>query len=199
MVVLPCAAVSGEAKHPGRISRELLWRGSVGSFGIDRVRLPNGNEAQLALLEHPGAAAIVPFADRDSVLLLHQFRYAAGGSIWEVPAGKLDGDEDPAECARRELLEETGMSAGHIVRTGEIWTTPGFTDERIVLFAAWDLSPGEVAHEAHEVIRVERVRLRRALEMIDGGEIRDAKTIAALYQAARRSGALGWIGLGSRE
>jgi ADP-ribose pyrophosphatase len=190
MVVLPCAAVSGESRHPGRIRRELLWQGSVGAFGIDLVRLPNGNEARLALLEHPGAAAVVAFADRDSVLLLRQFRYAAGGTIWEVPAGKLDGGEDPADCARRELLEETGMSAGRLERTGEIWTTPGFTDERIVLFAAWDLVPGETAHEAHELISVERVALREALAMIDRGEIRDAKTIAALYHAARRSGAL---------
>jgi ADP-ribose pyrophosphatase len=182
--------VSDDGRHPGRIRREVLWRGSVGAFGVDLVRLPNGAEAQLALLEHPGAAAVVPFADRETVLLLRQFRYAAGGVIWEVPAGKLDGGEDPAVCAERELLEETGMRAGRIERTGEIWTTPGFTDERIVLFAAWDLAPGETSHEAHEVIEVQRVPLRDALAMIDRGEIRDAKTIAALYHAARRAGAL---------
>jgi ADP-ribose pyrophosphatase len=182
--------VSGEPRHPGRIRRDVLWQGSVGAFGIDEVRLPNGQQAQLALLEHPGAAAIVPFADARTVLLLRQFRYAAGGTIWEVPAGKLDGDEDPADCARRELLEETGMTAGRLVRTGEIWTTPGFTDERIVLFSAWDLQVGATAHEPHEVIAVERVALDEALAMIDRGDIRDAKTIAALYHAARHAGAL---------
>jgi ADP-ribose pyrophosphatase len=183
-------AVSGDARHPGRIRREVLWRGSVGAFGVDLVRLPSGVEAQLALLEHPGAAAVVAFADPATVLLLRQFRYAAGGTIWEVPAGKLDGGEDPAVCARRELLEETGMTAGRLERTGEIWTTPGFTDERIALFAAWDLVPGETAHEPHELISVEPVALASALAMIDRGEIRDAKTIAALYHAARRTGAL---------
>jgi ADP-ribose pyrophosphatase len=188
--MLPCAAVSGDARHPGRIRRDVLWRGSVGEFGIDLVRLPNGAQAELALLEHPGAAAVVPFADERTVLLLRQFRYAAGGTIWEVPAGKLDAGEDPAVCARRELLEETGMAAGRLERTGEIWTTPGFTDERIVLFAAWELAPRQAAHEPHEVISVEAVALRDALAMIDRGEIRDAKTVAALYHAARRSGAL---------
>src|SRR5262245_63657387 len=89
-----CAAMS-DARHPGRIRRQLLWRGSVGAFGVDRVRLPNGSEAELALLEHPGAAAVVPFVDASTVLLLRQFRYAAGCVIWEVPAGKLDGGEDP--------------------------------------------------------------------------------------------------------
>jgi ADP-ribose pyrophosphatase len=182
--------VSGDARRPGRVRRDVLWRGSVGAFGVDLVRLPNGEQAELALLEHPGAAAVVPFADERTVLLLRQFRYAAGGTIWEVPAGKLDAGEDPEVCARRELLEETGMTAGRLERTGEIWTTPGFTDERIVLFAAWELSPGEVAHEPHEVISIEAVGLQAALAMIDRGEIRDAKTLAALYHAARRTGAL---------
>jgi ADP-ribose pyrophosphatase len=188
--MLPCAAVSGDARHPGRIRRDVLWQGSVGAFGVDLVRLPGGVETQLALLEHPGAAAVVAFTDPSTVLLLRQFRYAAGGTIWEVPAGKLDADEDPAVCARRELLEEAGMEAGRLERTGEIWTTPGFSDERIVLFAAWDLVPRESAHESHELISVEPVALASALAMIDRGEIRDAKTIAALYHAARRAGAL---------
>jgi ADP-ribose pyrophosphatase len=173
------------------VRRDVLWRGSVGAFGIDVVRLPNGRQAELALLEHPGAAAVVAFADAQSVLLLRQFRYAAGGTIWEVPAGKLDAGEDPAVCARRELLEETGMEAGRLDRLGEIWTTPGFTDERIVLFAARDLVQKGSAHEPHELISVEAVPLAAALAMIDRGEIRDAKTIAALFHAARRAGALG--------
>jgi len=187
--MLAWPAVAGDA-HPGRVQREVLWRGSVGSFGVDVVRLPNGNEARLALLEHPGAAAVVAFVDPRNVILLRQFRYAAGGTIWEVPAGKLDAGEDPAVCARRELLEETGMEAGRLERLGEILTTPGFTDERIALFAAHDLVLRETAHEAHELISVEVVALAEALAMIDRGEIRDGKTIAALFHAARRAGAL---------
>jgi ADP-ribose pyrophosphatase len=171
------------------LGRRVLWEGSVGSFGIDSVELPGGTRAELALLRHPGAAAVVPFVDREHVVLLRQFRHAAGGVIWEVPAGKLDGNEDPTVCALRELEEETGYRAARIVRTGEIFTTPGFTDERIHLFSAHELTPGTQAHEAHEVIESEVVALSRALEWIASGEIRDAKTIAALYLAARRIGA----------
>jgi ADP-ribose pyrophosphatase len=85
---------------------------------------------------------VVPFLDRDHVVLLRQFRHAAGGTIWEVPAGKLDRGEDPAVCAVRELEEETGYRAGRVVQTGSVLTTPGFTDERIHLFCAYDLVPG---------------------------------------------------------
>jgi ADP-ribose pyrophosphatase len=171
------------------LERRVLWEGSVGSFGIDSVELPGGTRAELALLHHPGAAAVVPFLDAEHVILLRQFRHAAGGVIWEVPAGKLDGNEDPAVCAARELEEETGHRAARIVRTGEIFTTPGFTDERIHLFRAHDLTPGTQAHEAHELIQSEVVPLARALDWIASGEIRDAKTIAALYLAARQVGA----------
>ena len=171
------------------IERRVLWQGSVGSFGLDTVVLPNGQRAELAILHHPGAAAVVPFLDRERIILLRQFRHAAGGTIWEVPAGKLDAGEDPASCAARELAEETGYRAGRLERTGMILTTPGFTDERIHLFCAFELSPGATAHEHNEVIRTEVVPLRQALEMIDGGEISDGKTIAALFFAARRQSA----------
>jgi ADP-ribose pyrophosphatase len=106
-----------------------------------------------------------------------------------VPAGKLDAGEDPARCAARELAEETGYRARRLERTGMIFTTPGFTDERIHLFCAFELSPGASAHEHNEVIRTEVVPLAQALEMIDSGEISDGKTIAALFLAARRYGA----------
>ena len=171
------------------IERRVLWQGSVGSFGLDTVVLPTGQRTELAILHHPGAAAVVPFLDRERIILLRQFRHAAGGTIWEVPAGKLDGGEDPASCAARELAEETGYRAGRLERIGLILTTPGFTDERIHLFSAYDLVPGPTALEHHEVIRAEIVPLVRALEMIDNGEIIDGKTIAALHLASRRHGA----------
>jgi ADP-ribose pyrophosphatase len=188
--MLLCRAVSSDAARSTLLRRDTLWEGSVGAFGIDEVRLPTGEVARLALLRHPGAAAIVPFADAQTVLLLRQYRWAAGGEIWEVPAGKLEAGEPAEACARRELEEETGYRAGRLEHTGEILTTPGFTDERIVLFAAWDLVEGRLAHGRHELIGVHRVPLARALEMIDSGALRDAKSIAALYRAARRVGAL---------
>jgi ADP-ribose pyrophosphatase len=168
------------------LERRVIWEGCVGSFGLDTVVLPSGERATLALFKHPGAAAVVPFLDRERVVLLRQFRHAAGGVIWEVPAGKLDRGEDPAVCAVRELEEETGYRAGRVVQTGAVLTTPGFTDERIHLFCAYDLVPGEAKPEAHEVLRSEVVALDRALDMIEAGEIVDGKSIAALFLAARR-------------
>jgi ADP-ribose pyrophosphatase len=174
---------------PARLlERRVIWEGNVGSFGLDRVVLPSGEEVTLALFKHPGASAVVPFLDAENVVLLRQFRHAAGGVIWEVPAGKLDRGEPPLECAARELEEETGYRAGRIEQTGSLLTTPGFTDERIHLFCAYDLVPGPPRPEAHEVLRSEVVPLARALDMIASGEICDGKTIAALYLAARRSG-----------
>lgn len=167
------------------VERRVIWEGNVGSFGLDTVVLPSGERATLALFKHPGASAVVPFLDRDHVVLLRQFRHAAGGVIWEVPAGKLDRGEDPAVCAVRELEEETGYRAGRVVQTGSVLTTPGFTDERIHLFCAYDLVPGPARPEAHEVIRTEVVPLERALLLIERGELIDGKSIAALFLAAR--------------
>ncbi|MCP4006664.1 MAG: NUDIX hydrolase [bacterium] len=165
----------------------MIWQGSIGSFGIDEVVLPSKQRVEIAVLRHPGASAIVPFLGEDRILLLRQYRHAASGTIWEVPAGKIDPGEDPAVCAARELEEETGYRAGRIEATGSILTTPGFTDERIHLFCAYDLVRGNMAHESDEVIEVHERTLGEALEMIDRGEIDDAKSIAALYHAARRA------------
>jgi ADP-ribose pyrophosphatase len=170
----------------GLVERRVIWQGGIGSFGLDTVVLPSGERAELAIFRHPGASAVVPFLDAEHVVMLRQFRHAAGGVIWEVPAGKLDPGEDPLACAARELAEETGYRAGRLVRTGSILTTPGFTDEKIHLFCAFDLVAGIAAPEAHEVIRTEVVALEHALAMIESGEISDGKTIAALFLAARR-------------
>jgi len=157
----------------------------------ERVTLPNGHRVELDIVHHPGAAAVVPFVSDDEVLLIRQYRHAAGGTILEVPAGKLDPGEAPAACAARELEEEAGQRAGRLVELGWIWTTPGFTDERIHLFAAFELR--SVAHrpDQDEVIEPVRTSLARALELVFRGEIRDAKSALALLHAAHRLGRLG--------
>ena len=101
------------------------------------ARLPDGREVELDIVRHPGAAAVVPFVTSDEVVLIRQHRHAAGGTLLEVPAGKLDAGEPPERCAARELEEEAGFRAGRLERLGWIFTTPGFTDERIFLFAAF--------------------------------------------------------------
>jgi ADP-ribose pyrophosphatase len=155
---------------------------------VEEVTLPNGHTAVLDVVRHPGASAVVPFEDARTVLLIRQFRHAAGGFIWEIPAGKLDGDT-PEACAHKELAEEAGRRAGRLVKLASIYTTPGFTDEIIHLFAGFDLSPVPQQLEHDEVIEVVPTPLARALAMIDTGELRDAKSALALLLAARHVGA----------
>ena len=167
----------------------LAYQGRSIAVYVDEVELPNGRRVRLDVVRHPGASAVVPFTSERDVLLLRQFRHAAGGTILEVPAGKLDG-EAPEVCAARELEEEAGRRAGRLVRLGSIWTTPGFTDEVIHLFAAFDLAEVASRHDEDEVIEVVEMSLARALELVWSGELRDAKSALALLHAAHHVGLL---------
>ena len=167
-----------------------IARGFPVVVSIERVTLPNGTEIELDIVEHPGASAVVPFVSEREVLLIHQYRHATGGRIFEVPAGKIDPGETPETTAARELQEEVGYSAGRIEKLGWIWTTPGFAKEKIHLYAAFDLSPCASRPEDSEVIEVVPTPLDRALEMIWNGELTDAKSAMALVHAARRVGVL---------
>ena len=151
----------------------------------EEVELPGGRRATLDLIRHPGASAIVPFISPNEVLMIRQYRYAAGGYIHEVPAGKLDPGESPLECARRELEEETGQRAGRLEPLGSILTTPGFTDERIHLFAAFDLEAGQQDMDDDELIELVPMPLSQALEMVWTNQLPDAKSALALLHAAR--------------
>jgi len=179
-------------EKPGQLASRPIHRGRVVDLAMDTVRFPDGSTGELELIRHSGAAAVVPIIDEsdpaDPVLLvLKQFRYAAGGELYEVPAGRPDSDREPWEvCARRELEEETGFRAGTLEYLTAIWTTPGFTDEKIHLFLARDLTEGKVATDADEFLSVVRMPLSEALQRIDRGEITDAKSICALSLAARR-------------
>jgi len=159
-----------------------IHRGRVLHLVIESVTLPNGHRMDLEVVRHPGASAIVALTDADEVLLVRQYRHAVGGFIYEVPAGKLDG-EPPEVCAARELIEEAGVEAGQLTKLGSIVTTPGFSDEVIHLFLARDLRPAVQALEPDEVLTVERVPFAHALEMCARGELRDAKSQCALLLA----------------
>ena len=166
-----------------------VYTGRVVRLDVDKVRFPDGSTGELEMIRHPGAAAIVPCAsdprgDDPTILLIRQFRYAAGGPLWEIPAGTLDPGEDPEACARRELLEEAGVAAGRIERLTSIFTTPGFTDEVIHLFLASDLEARKPARERDAFIEVVPQPLSRVLARIRDGEIRDAKTIVAILYMA---------------
>lgn len=177
-----------------RRSSRRVYDGRVINVDIDSVEFPNGSTGELEMVRHPGASAVIPFltdprGDDPQLLLIKQYRYAAGGFIYEIPAGKLDGDEDPAECARRELREETGCTAEKLEHLYTFLTTPGFTDEVIHAYMASGLTLGEVTHEKDEFMSVETVTLSHALELIRTGELKDAKTaLAILYAAGFRLG-----------
>ena len=156
---------------------------------MDTVEFPDGRVGELEMVRHPGASAVLPFltdprGDDPQILLIRQFRHAADGFIYEIPAGKLDGGEDPAVCAARELREETGCTAERLERVYTFYTTPGFTDERIHAFMASGLTRGEHKHEADEYMSLEAVGLSRALDMIKSGEISDAKSALTILYVA---------------
>jgi ADP-ribose pyrophosphatase len=173
-----------------RISSKRVYSGKVISVDLDSVRFPNGMVGDLEMVRHPGASAVVPFLDPlDSpdprILLIRQYRYAASGYVYEIPAGRLDAGEAPEDCAARELREETGYSAAGLIPLTTFYTTPGFTDERIHLFAASGLSEGDSETESDEVLDLAPVTLSRAMAMIASGELIDGKSMIGVLFAER--------------
>jgi ADP-ribose pyrophosphatase len=160
-----------------------VFRGKVVYLSHDEVTLPSGRTAELEVIHHPGGAAVAAIDAGGQVCLLRQFRHAAGGWIWELPAGKLEPDEPPLGCASRELEEEAGRRARHWEPLGHILSSPGVFDEVIHLFLARELTAVALNHEPHESIEVHWLPLAQALRMAASGEILDAKTVAGLYRA----------------
>lgn len=172
-----------------KLDSKRIHTGRVINLDVDTVRFPDGSTGELEVIRHPGAAAVVPFAsdprgEDPTVLLIQQYRYATNGTLIEIPAGRLNPGEDPRVCAQRELLEEVGVKAGRLERLTTIWTTPGFTDERIHLFWASDLTADKPAREPDEFIEVIPKPLSEALQMVRSGEISDAKTALSLLFVA---------------
>ncbi len=172
-----------------RLATERAYVGRLLRVDVDTVRMPNGTRLELEMVRHPGAAAVVPLlsgpdTEDPQVLLLRQYRYAAGGMIWEVPAGVLEPGEEPIACARRELREETGAEADTVEYLTTVFTTPGFTDERIHLFLATGIRGGRPTPNSDELIEVRPQLLSQTMKMIRDGEITDAKTIIALLYVA---------------
>jgi len=165
-------------------NRTTIHRGKVFELIRENVTLENGTTTDVEFIEHPGAAAIIPFLDDTRIVLLRQYRHALKRYIWEIPAGTLDPQEEIISCAKRELTEETGYSAGQWHQLGEIIPLPGYSDERIHIFLAADLQSADRHLDADEVIHVQEVDFFKALAMIGDGEIQDAKSIVGLFLAS---------------
>lgn len=161
-----------------------VYTGRIIRLGIESLRLPNGTPLELEVVRHPGGAAVVALDTQGQVCLLRQYRHAAGGWLWELPAGKLEPGESPQTTAARELLEEAGLQAGTWEELGEVLTTPGFCDEIIHLFLARELRELPACPEAHELIEVHWIAFDTALQQVREGSIRDAKTMLGLLLAA---------------
>jgi ADP-ribose pyrophosphatase len=174
----------------GHLKSTVIHDGRVVHLSIDRVRFPDGTEGELEFIRHRGASAVVPFLgapdDPDpTMIMIHQYRYAAGGFVYEIPAGIPFDGESWEGCARRELEEETGYIAGEVRFLTSIFTTPGFTNEEIRLFEAVELRKGEVERDADEFIEVVEMPFSQAVRMVREGVIRDGKSVAGILFADR--------------
>jgi 8-oxo-dGTP pyrophosphatase MutT (NUDIX family) len=147
----------------------------------ENVTLPSGAVTDLDIIRHPGAAAVVAMFPDNRVLMLKQYRHAVGRYIWEIPAGTLGVEETGIHCAKREIIEETGYRADSWTELGSITPLPGYSDERIYLFLARDLSPAAQHLDFDEVLSVHEIPLEETFNMVQNGSIQDAKTICALY------------------
>jgi len=163
---------------------DIKFRGHVITVSVERVRLPNDAVANLEIVHHPGGAAVVAVDEQHRVCMLYQFRHAAGGWVWELPAGKIDNREPPLETAHRELSEEGGMTAASWRSLGEYFSSPGVFTEVIHLYLATELTVTARAPEEHEVFRVEWLPFADALRMAHSGAITDGKTLVGLFRAA---------------
>ena len=157
-----------------------IYDGRVLNVRVDEVELPNGHRSNFEIIEHAGGVCVIAQPQPDSIVLVRQYRPAISSYLIEVPAGKLERGEDPAQCAIRELREETGYRCERIRKTWSFYTAPGFCSELLHLFVAEGLSHGEASPEDNEAIDVEVVPVTRALDMVERGEIIDAKTEIAL-------------------
>jgi ADP-ribose pyrophosphatase len=167
-----------------RISSKRIYEGNVLNLRVDEVKVENGKTASREVVEHRGAAAIVPILGSGDVILVRQYRYPIQSDLLEIPAGTLKANEDPGACAMRELEEETGYRCREIAKMLECFVAPGYSTEKIHIFLAKGLTKTQTKMDEDECIDIERVPFPDALGKIRKGEIRDAKSIVGLHAAA---------------
>jgi len=159
---------------------EVIYQGKILNLRRDTVILPDGRSALREIVEHQGAVAVLAVTAAQEVLLVRQFRKPVEEALWELPAGKLEVGEEPAGCAKRELLEETGYTAANLTKLYEFYTTPGFSNEKMYLYLASGLTPGAAKPDADEFLNVKAFPLPELLAALRDGRIKDGKTIIGL-------------------
>lgn len=166
-------------EKPVKVKR--VFKGNAVNFNEDLVRLINGKTATREYIDHPGAAAALPITDKGEIVMVRQFRYPVGEVTWEIPAGKCHGPEDkPLTRVRHELREETGYTARSIKKLITFWPCCAFSNETLPIYLATGLKPGPMQPDEDEFINVMHVPLKKALEMIKSGVIKDSKTVIAI-------------------
>ena len=164
------------------IKSETLLQGRAFKVRRDYLKTPNGRETKLEIIEHGGSVVLIPLDD-GNLLFVRQYRHAAGADLLELPAGTRDENEPFEKCAAREIREETGMEAGKLQKVGEFYLAPGYSTELMAVFLATDLKHNPLEADEDEFLQVEKIPLKKAIEMAEGGDIQDAKSLAALLLA----------------
>ena len=165
------------------VQSEPIYQGRTFRLRRDTVKMPNGRETRLDIVEHGGSVVMIPVDAEGDMVFVRQYRHPTRLDMLELPAGTRDGEEPPETCAAREMREETGMAAGHLEQLGAFYLAPGYSTEFMYVFLATDLTPNPLPPDSDEFLRVEKFPVRRAMEMADKGEIQDAKSLAALLLA----------------
>ncbi|MBO5312331.1 MAG: NUDIX hydrolase [Clostridia bacterium] len=168
-----------------KISSRRVFDGVVVKLDVDQVELPDGSRSVREVVRHPGAVCVIPVTDSGEVIMVKQFRYAMGQVLLEVPAGKLEPNEEPLSAALRELEEESGVVASNVEHIGELYTTVAIFDERIQIYLATGLSYKNAHPDQGEFVEVTKIPLSQLVDMVMNGEIKDAKTQIAILKADR--------------
>ena len=167
-----------------QLDTDTVYDGKIIRVRVDTVGLAGGRETVREVVEHSACVVIVPVDSTGDILMVRQYRYATGRVLLEAPAGRVEPGESPDDCAQRELQEEVGYAAGNLLSLGGFWMSPGFCTEYMHAYLAQDLAPSRMEPDDDEDISVERIPLSRAAQLVQRGDIEDAKTIAALSMAS---------------